>query len=126
MGLSVFNCSPPSFIEKVVAKMSRRSSNPNPRNFKIIWMRTVGVYVVVKVNYPGCTNYEGDKILVYKGMTEREIAELPELDPHFYERGKKQYPSPIARFSPSKEGEDLAWFFVNLMSGRFTVKDGEG
>lgn len=55
-------------------------------------------YTLVQVKYIGATNYEGRKILLYKGN-------LPdELDPHFCEHHK----SPVARFEPTELGWELA------------------
>ena len=51
---------------------------------------------VLKVHYRGCTNFEGFKIMVYRGQyEERDI-----LDPHFCDSPE----APIARFAPTSEG----------------------
>ena len=69
---------------------------PNPRNFKIIERRKYEHTTVLHVNYPNCTNYEGRKILVFKGIPLIE----GELDPHFSEYDQ----SLIARFAPTEDG----------------------
>jgi len=63
----------------------------------------VNGFLIAEVQYPNCTNFEGKKILVFKGMTIRELATLDELDPHFYEDSKL-----IARFVPTCEGMSMA------------------
>jgi len=60
---------------------------------------------VLDVIYIGCTNYEGRKLLVFKGKYSKSAFILKkELDPHFVESNKLM----IARFRPTKEGYDLA------------------
>jgi hypothetical protein len=56
---------------------------------------------VLTVKYHDCTNFEGMKIMVYRG----QYTAVPKtLDPHFT-KGKK---SPIARFPPTVEGIAMA------------------
>jgi hypothetical protein len=56
---------------------------------------------VLKVRYLDCTNFEGVKVMVYRG----QFTTLPTmLDPHFSE----SWDSPIARFKPDAEGIGLA------------------
>jgi hypothetical protein len=77
--------------------------NPDPKNFTIVetdhWLGTR--IIVAKINYPDCTNYEGDKILVFDDLSYDELYTLQTIDPHFCDKG---HPSPIARFKPTKEG----------------------
>jgi hypothetical protein len=54
----------------------------------------------MKVKYDDCTNFEGVKIMVFKGQYKNRIW----LDPHFAENEK----APIARFKPTSEGWDMA------------------
>ena len=75
--------------------------NPNPSNFKIRRMYREYNYLVVELQYPDCTNYEGRKILVFRGVSKQELRKLKRVDPHFCD-GK--HSSPIARFAPTVEG----------------------
>lgn len=93
-----------------------KAPNPNPRNFRIKKVVTVGDLVVVAINYPGCTNYEGNKILIFDSITEEEIRDLIIIDPHFFPNKV----SPIARFAPTQEG------WVNAIDFAYCIKDKEG
>jgi hypothetical protein len=73
---------------------------PNPRNWKLLRrINYVNAYIMV-VQYPGCTNFEGIKIMVFEGKYEPRCC----LDPHFSDDDK----SPIARFKPDGRGLALA------------------
>lgn len=76
--------------------------NPDPNNYQIVQLQRVGAYVVVKVHYPDCTNYEGNKIMIFENVTVRTLRETKILDPHFCDSGN--HISPIARFAPTKQG----------------------
>jgi hypothetical protein len=82
--------------------------NPNPRNFKILDSIAVGQYVVLDVQYPDCTNFEGRKVLVYWGISKELLQKQTTLDPHFCDEG---HIAPIARFAPTKEGIEMAMEF---------------
>ena len=82
-----------------------RDKNPRPTNFKILEGGMNKDFTIIKVKYPDCDNYEGEKILVYKGHVLKEVMALKELDPHFCDKG---HLSPIARFEPTEEGLELA------------------
>ena len=93
---------------------SQRPPNPNPRNFTIEDWESFGVWLVLKVTYPDCTNYEGRKILVYKNATLEDLRRQGHLDPHF--AGNKKWLSPFARFEPTPDGWDKARVFALAMS----------
>ena len=76
---------------------------PDPSRFTIKRVLEVGHALVVRVNYPDCTNYEGNKIMVFACMTEERLRSLAQLDPHFQPGF-----SPIARFEPTERGWELA------------------
>lgn len=90
--------------------------NPNPGNFKILrgveFDGANGKMVVVEVQYPDCTNYEGRKILVM-GLPQAEFRTMKWLDPHFSE----QHPEMLARFAPTAVGWGLACEFVKMVLG---------
>lgn len=85
--------------------------NPNPRNYSIQKVKTVKGCLIIKIKYHDCTNYEGVKILVYKGCTIEQLEEQQYIDPHFCENPK--YHSPIARFEPTEHGWMYAETFCN-------------
>lgn len=80
--------------------------NPNPKRYNFLHVETIGKMLIVKIQYPDCSNYEGVKILVYKDVTLESLINQKEIDPHFTDN--KSYISPVARFVPSPEGMELA------------------
>ncbi len=87
--------------------------NPNPGNFKILRVQKISDYLLVaEINYVGCTNFEGNKICVYSGLSEKELRSLTYLDPHF----SKSSISPIARFKPDATGWNNACKFARSLS----------
>lgn len=92
------------------------NSNPDPKKFNVFLANCINGNLIIGVNYPGCTNFEGNKILVYKGiknLKELLIATQGELDPHF-----SKEVSPIARFKPNQEGLNLAEKLCLLMENK--------
>lgn len=89
------------------------NSNPDPQNFKILKEEAVNGYLILLVEYPNCTNFEGRKLMVYKGFnSSAALLKLNkgELDPHF----ARSAGSPIARFRPTSESEDLIKRLVSI------------
>lgn len=74
--------------------------NPNPLKFKVLAYSLFPPYLIVLVEYVGCTNFEGKKIMIYKNVFLTEILHAKSLDPHFQD----QRFSPIVRLSPGEEG----------------------
>lgn len=88
------------------------TGNPDPKDFKIKRIVSAGKYSALEVNYPNCTNYEGNKILVVYG-TEDLMRRLNKLDPHFSEADRMW--QLIARFQPTEKGWMMAcWLTVEL------------
>jgi hypothetical protein len=89
------------------------NGNPNPKNCCISQSIRVGRFLIVEINYPDCTNFEGKKILVYLDLTLEEFLTQKNgtgIDPHFSNNPKIL--SPIARFVPTKEGWSMAIHFA--------------
>ena len=85
------------------------SPNPDPRNFVLEKSGTIGDLAIAMFRFPGCTNYEGRKVLVYrKDVFIRCLADGI-VDPHFCE--KEEY-CPLARFVPTEYGWELAQLFA--------------
>ncbi len=84
--------------------------NPDPHKFTIERVKRTGDYMSLLVHYPGCTNYEGRKILVLAGITEPQLRAMQVLDPHFLEDGPV-----IARFRPDEHGWELALRLMHLL-----------
>lgn len=87
-----------------------RRSNPNPAVFKITCHYTARGNTAIYINYPNCKNYEGDKIIVFRNMSFREIQKLREIDPHFTENGKI-----FARFAPTDDGWTHACWLLSVI-----------
>jgi hypothetical protein len=75
---------------------------PDPYNFRIVRGEENGNWVVIEVHYPDCNNYEGLKILLYRGIPLTKLRAQKRLDPHFCDH--KGCISPFARFEPTEEG----------------------
>ena len=71
--------------------------DPDPRRFTIKKHFEMAGNTAIFIRYPNCVNYEGDKIIVYKGVGFDEIKSLKEIDPHFTEENTIK---PFARFEP--------------------------
>lgn len=92
MGISPFkNC---------FTNYSVKAPNPSPSHWTLLdKVEFINSYVL-KVKYNNCTNFEGIKIMVYKG----QYVPVKVLDPHFNNTEN----SPIARFKPDMKGWTLA------------------
>lgn len=83
---------------------------PQANNWKVVKARETGRFLILQLNYPDCTNYEGNKILVFKDVTLVDLVNQRLIDPHFFKDSK--YKSPIARFEPTPNGWRMAEIFV--------------
>lgn len=84
-------------------------AQPDPYNFKVIKEVSFNESVLAWVNYPDATNFEGNKIILIKGL--RSVRGLTSLDPHFLKSGKFEV---IARLRPTEEGWKLG---MTLLQG---------
>ena len=73
--------------------------DPRPDKFRIEHIDQHGDFVVALVNYPNCTTFKGQKIIVWEGATKDEVMRMSLIDPHFLESNKI-----IARFRPTVKG----------------------
>ena len=92
---------------------SCKPPNPDPYNFRIKADYEMGDWLVLLVTYPDCNNYEGSKVLVFEGVTKKQLEKRGKIDPHFSENEKKY--SPIARFVPTPDGWAMACLFVQTL-----------
>jgi hypothetical protein len=115
MGISPFN--PRSFCScgasQTVNPPLPEVRGPDPHRFKLGEVRAVGDWLVVGVRYPDTANFEGHKILVFKGVALETLESLEFLDPHFCESA---HISPVARFRPTVDGWEAAVAFARLMA----------
>ena len=95
--------------------------NPDPINFKILNIYDEG-YIAILIKYPDCTNYEGNKILVFDNTIKiKNIINLKKIDPHFCDGG---HIPPIARFEPTERGWSMAIDFIKFLKekDRFLIQ----
>lgn len=85
----------------------------NVHDFKIKEWYEHGIYLAVKVNYPSAKHYEGNKVLVYEGVSIDELTKLTTLDPHFSPSKEKLLL--IARFEPTDQGWVNAMKFCSML-----------
>lgn len=85
--------------------------NPLPWLFVIKYVTEVGTNLVATIKYPGVTNYEGEKILVYLDRDEAWLRAQDQIDPHFSESG-----GPFARFEPTEKGKAAAITLARSLS----------
>lgn len=88
MGVSIF--------KKTCKTGQGPAPNPDPARWEIHWIWKKRHGHVLLVRYHDCTNFEGDKVLVFRG----QYKERTRLAPHF----STAPDSPFARFIPTKEG----------------------
>lgn len=94
-------------------------TTPDSENYEIIVFERVGEHLVLKVRYPNCSNcsYEGDKVMVFLNVEEKDVIMWKKIDPHFRNPTQtidnKQAPSPAARFPASTKGWSDAVTFAN-------------
>lgn len=108
---STFDKPKERIVERVVVK---HLPNPNPYNYVIKNDYQTGDYLIILINYPDCTNYEGNKVLVYKNVHLRDLINQGSIDPHFSNNKSKH--SPIARFVPTEDGWNMAMQLVSLLN----------
>jgi hypothetical protein len=99
--------------------------NPNPMNYQILKSEQVGHALVVMIQYPDCTNFEGKKICVFR-CTLEQLMDQKAIDPHFCDDGTQTVPfidddevsviCPYARFKPTKYGWEMAMVIANKIN----------
>lgn len=108
MGICIMRLSGASSRDRRIDVNTDTTPNPNPYAYTILHTEREGQYVVMKVQYPHCTTYEGVKILVV------DITKLWNdggLDPHFTENGPV-----LARFEPNDRGMKGARALVKALN----------
>jgi len=94
--------------ERIVEKIVRVNSTPDPTNFIIIKHEVINGFPIFLVRYPEVENYEGHKVLMYPQNFNTDLLAI-RMDPHFFTNGD----SPIARFEPTAYGWLLAETLAN-------------
>lgn len=94
-------------------KQEYYSPSPALENYTIVRHQQFGSNLVVKIKYKDVPNYEGNKIMVYKGCTLKDLKEQKLIDPHFSDSEEKF--SPFARFEPTVEGWKIATIVAQII-----------
>lgn len=81
-------------------------------NYRVKEYHEKGRYLLVKIHYPDCKNYEGNKILLYKNCNIDQLLRQKSIDPHFSEN--KEFHSPIARFEPTDAGWKMGMMIIEF------------
>lgn len=99
MGMSLLNRSCSTNYTSTPAP----APDPNPNRWELLHVAQFAHAYVLTVRYLDATNFEGVKVMVYRGRwTTRNPPPL--LDPHFADSPD----SPIARFRPDEVGHAMA------------------
>jgi len=98
----------PATEEKPTKPRKKRppAGNPDPSNYVLVKAEELPGYLVVMIKYPDCTNYEGNKILLFEDLTLVQLVNQKLIDPHFF--NSTEFKSPIARFVPTDAGWHMA------------------
>jgi hypothetical protein len=109
---SSFDNNGSSYNEPEIIKVE---SSPDPTKFKLVNMKYIGAYMILKIQYEDANNYEGLKILVFKDIKYNDllVKNKNTIDPHFAEN--KEFVSPIARFEPTTLGWENAIRFCEAI-----------
>lgn len=91
MGVSIITCS---------TNVNFPAPNPDPSRWRLVRYANFTNGHVLEAKYLDCTNFEGRKIMVFRG----KFVCRNRLDPHF----SKDKTSPIARFRPDAVGWKMA------------------
>ena len=90
-----------------VSETNTNPPNPNPYRYVVFKTEFVGDLAIREIYYPGCTTFNGHKLLLMKDHY------LPrQLDPHLLGNGH----SVIARFEPNESGWEIARSCANALN----------
>jgi hypothetical protein len=101
-----------AYKDKQIAELKAKLDGMSPDNnrFQVEEIEEVGNFLVMKVLYPNCAKcaYEGNKVMVFEGVTIKDAFKWRKLDPHFRAGGLpppiNEAPPPVARFPASTRG----------------------
>ena len=108
-----------------------KENTPDPEDYQVERVERFdgpgGTFMLLMVKYPSCSKcaYEGNKVMVFSGVSERDALRWRKIDPHFRDPNDKvsptSAPSPIARFP----GNDLGWASA-IMFAKMLVSQPKG
>jgi len=98
---------------EIIRDLMKQQPNPNPSKYRIRAYRMQNGHLLVDINYPDCTNYEGNKVLLFKNATIKQLKRQKRIDPHFSK--SKKFKSPFARFEPTQAGWEMGLKILKSM-----------
>lgn len=111
MGLNIprfgRNCSTASALTGAPATTAPPAAPaPDPARHVVLESHEINGHLVMRVHYPGCTSYEGIKVLVFLRTARAVAATWKQIDPHFRNQlvQAREAPGPDARFPASAAG----------------------
>lgn len=98
-------------------------TTPDSSNYQIDRFERIGAHLVLRVKYPNCSNcsFEGNKVMVFLNVEEKDAIMWRKIDPHF-RPGQRRHsnteaPSPAARFPASDQGWKDALEYTQRKNG---------
>jgi hypothetical protein len=92
--------------QTVTQTVVKFTPSPEISNYEIVKFEEIRGHLVVKIRYKDVTNYEGNKIMVYRDCSMKDLHAQKLIDPHFSDNDKMH--SPFARFEPTAYGWTMA------------------
>lgn len=102
-----------SKFDPMASALPMPTGHPNPDVYSILRVYEANGNLVVWILCEGCTNYEGNKVLVFEACTIELLVDQGSIDPHFSDN--EQYFSPIARFEPTERGWTWAMEWAGII-----------
>jgi len=108
--------------EKTITTKPAEPPNPKPDNYKILRAKEIGGHLLIELQYPDCTNYEGRKILLFRSCSLIDLVNQRLIDPHFFQDPNLK--SPCARFEPTEEGWKMGLTLITSFGSKLTRSPG--
>lgn len=105
-----------SMVKSCYKQGYRYDEDPIATRFRIVNMYSVNGHTLAHINYPNCTNFEGNKYILFKDTSIKEIEQMGEIDPHF-----QQGSNIIARLEPTPMGWNLGVAMMNILDLNFIL-----
>ena len=99
--------------EYKIDELTPTTLNPSAFRFKILLSEYINGNTILLVNYPDCTTFQGNKLLLLRG----QYKNFKILDPHFLD---ENHPV-IARFLPNPEGWKMARLCANITDKHYDI-----
>lgn len=95
--------------------------NPCPCSYTVLEKIIGKASVYARIKYHGCSNYEGEKILIFATPDAVHPERQEPIDPHFSD--DSEHPTPFARFEPTELGRAYALALCDLLDKQTVEQD---